>query len=191
MSASASLTGLVRRVAKTLDEAGFAYAVIGAFGRNAWARPRATTDADFAVAVPATRVDELRALIASLNLATRRGHADPGEVPPLFLLVAQTPFEDEVLARRLPAAIAGATLWVATPEFGPPTSPSAPCRRSRSSSRAGWGPVRWSSRSAPIRGRRAASGTFCFADATRSCAAARSRARGPAADRCGTGATLR
>src|SRR5688572_26759937 len=46
-----SLVSLIHRSAAALERADFAYAIIGAFARNAWARPRATTDADLAIAV--------------------------------------------------------------------------------------------------------------------------------------------
>ena len=125
------LVDLVARTARMLDAEGFSYALIGALARNAWARPRATTDADFAVSVGADQVDRLRAALAALGLLVRKELPDRagGPVPELLLLVdgrdptlrldllvAHTPFEASVLARRVRTTVAGVELFVATAE---------------------------------------------------------------------------
>jgi hypothetical protein len=129
VSASDPLVELLARTSAALEAAGFSYAVIGALARNAWARPRATTDIDLAIEVSAERVDELRELLDRLGLAVRKERAGDSGVPELVLLadrrepslrldllVAQTPFEESVLARKVRTRVGGQDLWVATAE---------------------------------------------------------------------------
>jgi hypothetical protein len=130
MTGADSLLGTLTELARALDASGFCYAIIGAFARNAWARPRATTDADLALAVPEARVEELRDLLGRVGLRVRKERRDAGApVPELLLLervdnrhiridilVASTPFEESVLARRIQVAVATEPLWVASPE---------------------------------------------------------------------------
>lgn len=128
---SEPLIDVLHRVATAFDRHGFSYALIGALARNAWARPRATTDVDFAIAVAPQQMDQLRVLFGEVDLLVRkeRPAEDGGPVPELFLLrdktdpgvrvdllVAHTPFEASVLSRRMRAHIAGGELWLASPE---------------------------------------------------------------------------
>lgn len=129
MSATDPLVELVTRAAAAFEHGGFAYAVVGALARNAWARPRATTDADFGIAVAPHQLPALHELIDDLGLRIRKQRPGDGEVPELLLLcgrvdsslrldllVASTPFEDSVLSRRRRVRMAGADVWVASPE---------------------------------------------------------------------------
>jgi len=108
------------------------FCVIGAFARNAWAPPRATTDLDFCVAPAAAFLASAQSALDSLGLSpTRIQRADPSDpLPDLIIfraardggfrqvdfLVAKTDFELEVLRRALPIEISGRTVPVATPE---------------------------------------------------------------------------
>jgi hypothetical protein len=129
VSAADPLVDLLDRTTAALEAAGFTYAVIGALARNAWARPRATTDVDLALALDPAQVGALRALLDAVGLAVRKERPGEHGVPELLLLadrsepslridllVAQTPFEDSVLLRRVRARVAGRDLWVATAE---------------------------------------------------------------------------
>jgi hypothetical protein len=130
-SVSEPLLDMVGRIARALEQQGFAYAVIGALARNAWARPRATTDADFALSVSADRIDTLRTLIHDAGLSVRKEVHDEagGPVPELIflcderdpslrldLLIAHTPFEESVLGRRVRATLGAADVFVASVE---------------------------------------------------------------------------
>ena len=125
------LVSLLKRTTNAFEAAGFRYALIGAMARNAWARPRATIDVDLTIAVPTDRVSQLRSLLDDLGLDVRRELADRGGglVPELLLLVdrknadlrldlliACTPFEEDVLTRRIQVSLLGMHLWVASVE---------------------------------------------------------------------------
>jgi predicted nucleotidyltransferase len=120
---------VVQRLGVSFEHAGFVYAVVGAFARNAWARPRATTDVDFAIAIESSQLPELHRLLSAIGLIVRKERAGEGDVPELILLcaknddsvrvdllVASTPFEHSVLSRRRRVALADLDLWVASPE---------------------------------------------------------------------------
>ena len=131
MSVHEPLRVWAHRLGDALDRAGFPNAIVGALARNAWARPRASTDVDMTIGLSADQMPALRSLIAGLGLIVRREHTvDPGDAVfdlmllaapddpavRLDLLVAKTPFEQEALTRRVKAIVEGAVRWVITPE---------------------------------------------------------------------------
>lgn len=108
-----------------------AFAIIGAVARNAWAPPRATTDLDLTVQGDAdllVRVDE--ALSGLGYRLVREQRADPADDLPdikilrcedaelrqVDILVAKTPFEEEVLRRAAMVEVGSIEVPVATPE---------------------------------------------------------------------------
>jgi predicted nucleotidyltransferase len=129
------MSGLLTDVLSTLLDAVAArsgvLALIGAFARNAWAPPRATTDLDLAVAASADVLAALDEALAGLGYEKVRSHrADPGDpladllvyraakgsLRQIDLLVAKTTFEAEVLRRATPIDVGGVVVPVATPE---------------------------------------------------------------------------
>jgi hypothetical protein len=95
------------------DEAGVAYAVIGAVARNAWAPPRATADIDLATIIPDRAANErLMAAFARRGIEVAQVAASGDEPVPdlirlerptgvvrrLDILVAKTPFEVEAVS---------------------------------------------------------------------------------------------
>ncbi len=125
------LEALLRSIVELLEREGFEYAAIGALARNAWGRPRTTTDVDFALALAPSDLPRLLAALAAGGLVVRKTRpSEPGDpVPELLLmcgkddpslrvdfLVAKTSFEEEVLRRRRVATVWGLPCRVATPE---------------------------------------------------------------------------
>jgi hypothetical protein len=107
------------------------HAIIGAVARNAWAPPRATTDLDLTIAA---RPDTLAAIESALGTlgyrSVRRQQAEPGDSLPdivvfrsehaeprqVDLLVAKTPFEEQVIARAERIDVGSHRAPVASPE---------------------------------------------------------------------------
>lgn len=131
MTGASDLEQPVRAIVEALDRDGIPYAMVGAYARNAWARPRATTDADFAVELDAIRLARLLHATATFGLAVRKTRTDLPEdpVPDLLLLaspsdptlrvdflVAKTPFEQSAVARARTTTLAGVTCRVADPD---------------------------------------------------------------------------
>jgi predicted nucleotidyltransferase len=90
------------------------FAIIGAVARNAWAPPRATTDLDLAVLADASLLARIEVALRGLGyLSVRQHRADPADALPdieifrseeaeprqVDLLIAKTPFEEDVLRR--------------------------------------------------------------------------------------------
>jgi hypothetical protein len=118
-------------VGRALSELGGEYMLIGGLAIGVWSSPRATTDCDLSVRVPASsealrdslaraglevmRGDLTRAQAAGEAVRLRRqGHTEEPVV--VDLLFATTPFEIEALARRQPLRVLGVEVPVATPE---------------------------------------------------------------------------
>jgi hypothetical protein len=112
-----------------LETEGLTYAVIGALARNAWARPRASTDVDFAVALGAGGATRLRDALESRGFTFVREHTvEPADDLPdlLFLrapdgvrvdfLVAKTEFEEAALSRAHEARVGDRLCRVVSPE---------------------------------------------------------------------------
>ena len=112
------------------DEAGIAYAVIGAVARNAWAPPRATADLDLAAIIPDQVTSErlvtalARRGIAVVQVAGNDAEPVPdlirlerpaGVVRRLDILVAKTPFEVEAVTNAATFDLGGPRR-VVTPE---------------------------------------------------------------------------
>lgn len=108
-----------------------AFAIIGAVARNAWAPPRATTDLDLTVLGDADLLTRVDAALAGLGYRTVRDQrADPADDLPdikilrredaelrqVDILVAKTPFEEEVLRRAVLVEVGSIEVPVATPE---------------------------------------------------------------------------
>lgn len=108
-----------------------AFAIIGALARNAWAPPRATSDLDVAVLGDAAVLERIDGALAALGYRTvreqRADAADPlpdikvfrsddAELRQVDLLIAKTPFEEEVVRRAATVEIGSLELPVASPE---------------------------------------------------------------------------
>lgn len=121
MTVANSLDDAFLRVLAILEGRTIPHAVVGGLARNAWARPRATTDADFAVILEVPQVEPLLDELARAGLMVRRASkVDPSdEVPDLLLLrtageiefrvdllVAKTPFEMSALGRKVRTTVA-------------------------------------------------------------------------------------
>lgn len=124
-----SLEQALRRTVDRLEAESVPYALIGALARNAWARPRASTDVDFALAASPQQLTALREALVQDGFTLLRTHVIDAqdELPDILflrspegvrvdLLVAKTPFEQEAVSRRVTTRVAGATCWVVTPE---------------------------------------------------------------------------
>lgn len=131
MTSTSDLEQLIRSIVETFDREGIPYAIVGAYARNAWARPRATTDADFAVELDAGRLARLLAAADALDLTVRKTRTEVPEdpVPDLLLLVsrrdpalrvdflvAKTQFERSAVARAQATTLAGVPCRVADPD---------------------------------------------------------------------------
>lgn len=124
-------TELLAALAELAKEVPGGVALIGAFARNAWAPPRATTDLDLAVAADPEVVARVEAVLAPLGFRTvrrqqveaaddvpdivvlRRDEGDPRQVD---LLVAKSAFEASALGRAVPIAIGDASIPTVTAE---------------------------------------------------------------------------
>ena len=108
-----------------------AFAIVGAVARNAWAPPRATTDLDLAIAATAQALGAAEAALTALGYrCVRRNQIDSSDVLPdllifrtedpelrqVDLLVAKTPFEEDVLRRAVVLEISDLRIPVATAE---------------------------------------------------------------------------
>ena len=107
------------------------FAVIGAVARNAWAPPRATTDVDLAIAARPEILQAIGCALRTLGYQqVRQQQADPGEqlpdivifrseatgLPQVDLLVAKTPFEEQVLRRAVRIEVGPCAVPIASPE---------------------------------------------------------------------------
>lgn len=107
------------------------WAIIGAVARNAWAPPRATTDLDLVVVADQSTLTAIAQALESLGYTqVREQRAEAGDPLPdilvfrtedselrqVDLLVAKTPFEDDVLRRAEIITCEDSRLPVAGPE---------------------------------------------------------------------------
>ena len=107
------------------------WAIIGAVARNAWAPPRATTDLDLTVVADHETLMAVAGALQSLGYSrVREQRAEPGDPLPDILifraedpelrqvdvLVAKTPFEDDVLRGAEAIAVEELKVPVASPE---------------------------------------------------------------------------
>lgn len=127
MADPGDLPGLAARVSADLAAAGIAHAVSGSLALGAFARPRATLDADVLIVAPAVRWPQVfeiarrhgfegddRDCIASMR---ERGHAmmKNGYVS-LDLLVPVLPYHHEVARRAVRRTLEGVAVPLVTPE---------------------------------------------------------------------------
>jgi hypothetical protein len=118
---------LAARISGDLEAAGIRHAVSGSLALAAFARPRATLDADFLIVAPAIRWPEVFAIARRHGFAgedrecitsmRERGHAmlRNGDIA-LDLLVPQLPYHLEVARRAVRAGLAGREVPFVTPE---------------------------------------------------------------------------
>ncbi|HEV8324995.1 MAG TPA: nucleotidyl transferase AbiEii/AbiGii toxin family protein [Myxococcota bacterium] len=107
------------------------FAIVGAVARNAWAPPRATTDLDLALAATTEATAAAEAALVALGYrCVRRNQTDSADdLPDLLifrrddpdlrqvdLLIAKTPFEEQVLRRAALFPIGNRPIPVATAE---------------------------------------------------------------------------
>ena len=128
-AALVSLVDVLKAIASAVDAESFS--VIGAVARNAWAPPRATTDLDVTITARPATLTAVGDCLGALGYRTvRRQQVDPSdELPDIVifraedadprqvdLLLAKTPFEEEVLRRSVAVDIASHRVRVASPE---------------------------------------------------------------------------
>ncbi|MGH7857967.1 MAG: nucleotidyl transferase AbiEii/AbiGii toxin family protein [Candidatus Binatia bacterium] len=128
--AKVNLLEVLRAVHSAADSPG-AFAIIGAVARNAWAPPRATTDLDLTVLGDAALLARVDSALAGLGYrSVREQRADSAEALPdikifrcegaelrqVDILVAKTPFEEEVLRRAPLVQVGTVEVPVASPE---------------------------------------------------------------------------
>jgi predicted nucleotidyltransferase len=125
-----SLTSVLIAVEAAIG-CGGSHAIIGAVARNAWAPPRATTDLDLAIAARPEALDSLDTKLREVGYVRVREHrvdaSDPlpdivifrseeGEPRQVDLLLAKTPFEQEVIEHAEHVTIGPLRSPVASPE---------------------------------------------------------------------------
>jgi hypothetical protein len=95
--------------------------LVGALARAVWARPRASTDVDFAVAYDPERLPLLYEALTRARFERTmelRAASEKDELPELSVdfLVTHTPFEQEALSRRVSAIVGPVHTFVVSPE---------------------------------------------------------------------------
>ena len=116
---------LLALVSSTLDARGVAHAVIGATAMAVHGVSRATADIDLLVTDPGCLEPGVWAKVAATGARAdiRRGDADDplagvvritsGDEPPVDVIVGRSDWQTAILARAVPAEVAGATVPVA------------------------------------------------------------------------------
>lgn len=116
--------------AAALASSGIDHALVGALARAVWARPRASTDVDFAVAYDPERLPLLYEALTRARFERTmelRAASEKDELPELSVwrspsgvrvdfLVTHTPFEQEALSRRVSAIVGPVHTFVVSPE---------------------------------------------------------------------------
>lgn len=125
-----NLVHVLRAVGAAVGTQG-SFAIIGAVARNAWAPPRATTDLDLTVVGDLDVIARVADSLAGLGyMLVREQRADPAETLPdikifrceeadvrqVDVLIAKTPFEEEVLRRAPLVDVGSLEVPVASPE---------------------------------------------------------------------------
>ena len=128
------LTAVIHDLVRIFDRLGMPYAIMGGIAVRAHGIPRPTYDVDFTLAVPRDRLGELFKAIADRGYTVpeqySRGWVDTvGGMPlvkvRLFLegrsvdadmFIAETPFQSEVLSRRITADVDGLSVKLVSAE---------------------------------------------------------------------------
>lgn len=128
------LTAVIHELAALFDRLSLPYAIMGGIAVRAHGIPRPTYDVDFTLAVPRDRLPTLFAAIEELGYTIpeqySRGWVDAVGGMPLVkirlylegcgidadVFLAETDFQQEVLARRIKTEVEGRRLDVITPE---------------------------------------------------------------------------
>jgi hypothetical protein len=120
---------LLRDCLVRLNRTGVIYYLTGSMASNYWGIPRSTHDLDFVVQIPASAVRALvdefskdyyideAAVVAALLPPQQFNAIDTRSALKVdFWVARETPFDQEVLRRRLRTQLFGETAWVATAE---------------------------------------------------------------------------
>jgi hypothetical protein len=128
------LTAVIHDLVRVFDNLGLPYAIMGGIAVRAYGIPRPTYDVDFTLAVPLDRLAELFDAISRCGYTIpeqyTRGWVDSvGGMPlvkvRLFLdgrsvdadiFIAETPFQQEVIRRRVKAETEGVEVSLVSPE---------------------------------------------------------------------------
>ncbi|MBM4010871.1 MAG: hypothetical protein FJ286_05750 [Planctomycetes bacterium] len=128
------LTSVIRDLIAVFETHGLPYAIMGGIAVRAHGIPRPTYDVDFTLAIPRERLGELFASLADRGYTVPEPHAhgwvdQVGGMPlvkvRLFLegrtidadiFIAETPFQQEVIARRIHAEVEGQPVNIVTAE---------------------------------------------------------------------------
>lgn len=125
-----SLIGVLAAVEAAVSRGG-SFAVIGAVARNAWAPPRATTDLDLTISARSDTLDAIDAKLREIGYGRVREQrvapsdplpdivvfrAEEGEPRQVDLLLAKTPFEEDVIERAERVAVGSIAVPIASPE---------------------------------------------------------------------------
>lgn len=124
-----SLIGILTAVESALGVSSFA--VIGAVARNAWAPPRATTDLDLTISARSNILDAIDAKLREIGYSRVREQrvessdslpdivifrSEQGDPQQVDLLLAKTPFEEDVIQRAERVEVGSLSTPVASPE---------------------------------------------------------------------------
>jgi len=128
------LTVVIHQLVAVFDRLALPYAIMGGIAVRAHGIPRPTYDVDFTLAVPRDRLVGLFEVLENLGYTVPnqyvRGWVDEVGGMPLVkirlyvegrgidadMFIAETDFQQEVLARRIPAQVEGRRLDLVTPE---------------------------------------------------------------------------
>ena len=112
-----------------LNRIGLVYYLTGSMASNYWGVPRSTHDLDFVVQMPASSVPALVAGFRSDyyldEAAVRAAYRPPHQFNAIdtrsalkvdFWLAQSSPYDREMLRRRMPVTIFGKSAWIATAE---------------------------------------------------------------------------
>jgi predicted nucleotidyltransferase len=124
------LTAVIHQLAALFDRLNLPYAIMGGIAVRAHGIPRPTYDVDFTLAVPRERLAAIQERGYTIPEQYSRGWVDDVGGMPLVkvrlylegrgidadVFLAETDFQQEVLARRIKAEVEGRRLDVVTPE---------------------------------------------------------------------------
>lgn len=124
----------LREVVAELDRMSVPYAVMGGLAVRVYGIPRATYDVDFTVSIPRQRLKELFQRVESLGFTVpeiyESGWVDEIAGMPLVkfrlylqqhgididVFLAESPFQEELISRRVAADVEGTRFWLVSPE---------------------------------------------------------------------------
>jgi hypothetical protein len=128
------LAETVREVAELFERMAIHYAVMGGLAVRVYGIPRATYDIDFTAAVPRDRLPDLYAAVTALGYTVPEPYTsgwvdEVGGMPlvkfrlyhgthgiDIDVFLAESRFQNSLIARRRMAEVEGFTVWLVSPE---------------------------------------------------------------------------